>query len=299
MKTWKPTPGIHTGIPNDLYHEDRTAVSSTWLKLVDDKTPYHLRSYLDSPPAEPEHKVTALTMGSAVDCLIFEPEEFDKQFTVHPDLNLRTNAGKEEWQKLLSNWRETKRQPLRETKYEEALLSAKSIRTNPRMADYLAMDGLSQMIVVWEDPVTGQLCKCKTDRYIREDDGGTIIDLKTAVDASPIGFSKAVGNFSYHIQDAFYTDGYLAAGLPVSRFLFAVQEKPDGRNTFEASPNLLSWYELTSQEVERGRDSYISSLMAINFCQMNDEWEGYTNETQLIERPGYFRKGDVEDVQRL
>lgn len=290
MKAKALKEGIHKGMSNEDYHADRSALSSTSLKLLNSKTPHHLRSYLDSPPAEP---TPALRMGSAVDCLTFEPELFRKQFVVAPkSLNRRTKVGKEEWAKLCAD----KRTTLTDKEHQEALGTAKAIRSNPVWVD-LSHTGEAQLSFVWRDPVTGLLCKCRPDWY--DEATATVVDLKTALDADPEKFAKAVANYGYHIQAAFYSDGIRACGKPVKRFIFGVMEKPDDRNTFEADPRMMAFYELRIEDMEAGRDTYVSSLAAINFCMINDEWEGYTNSIIQITRPHWAKRDDVEEVQAL
>lgn len=293
MKKFPTITGMHLDIPNDVYHDDRTAASSTWLKLVDSKTLYHLRSYLDSPPAE---KSPALLMGAAVDCLIFEPDKWDQQFIVAPELNLRTNDGKAAMAALKEQASKENKLIVRHEHHQEALATAQSVRTNPVMADILKR-GVAQPVFIWDDPVTFMRCKCKLDWY--DEETGTVYDLKTAVDASPDAFAKAVANFGYHIQQAFYMDGIRCLGYPAKRFVFCVQEKPDNRNTFEAHPNLMAFYELDSDDDEAGRDAYSSSIMAIQYALRNNDWPGYTNEVLQITRPGWARRKDAEDFTSL
>lgn len=278
------TCGMHVGVSNPDYHADKTACSSTWLKIVDKQTPFHLKSYLDSPPAEP---TPALRMGAAVDCLIFEPKDFDKQFIVAPtDLNRRTKDGQAQWKELMAD----ERTLLTADQRDEAMETAKAVRTNPIMADVLKR-GVAQPVFVWKDPVSGLLCKCKLDWY--DEETGTIYDLKTAVNASASEFSKAIANYGYHIQAAFYLDGVRATGKPAKRFVFAVQEKPDNRNTFAADPKLMAFYELEEEDIEAGRDAYSSSLAAINFCLVNNEWAGYTNDIITVTRPAWAKSKDT------
>jgi hypothetical protein len=285
--------GMYVGIANEQYHANRTAISSTWLKIIDRHSPWHLRSYLDSPPAEP---TPALAIGSAVDCLIFEPEKFNEQFIVAPELNLRTKAGREEMAALKATAAKTYQTVLKLNQHTEALETAASVRTNPRMADILKR-GVPQPVFIWKDPVTGLLCKCKVDWYDEKD--GTVYDLKTAREGSPSAFAKAVANYGYHIQQAFYSDGIRALGKPVRRFVFCVQEKPDDRYTFKADPRLMSFYELSQEDDDAGRDAYASALSAIDFCITNDEWAGYTDDIITITRPGWAKKSDMEQVTGL
>lgn len=49
-----------------------------------------LLQWQKSAPVDTE-KLKALDMGTALHCLLLEPEEFDKRFIVAPQFNLRTN----------------------------------------------------------------------------------------------------------------------------------------------------------------------------------------------------------------
>ena len=284
--------GMTLGVPNNTYHADRKAVSSTWLKIISQKTPFHLRSYLDSPPAA---ATPALIMGSAVDCLIFEPDNFRDHFVVAPECDRRTTAGKATWAEVQAE-AGSRKQVLKMSEHLEALQTAASVRSNPVMGRVLQR-GVAQPTFVWNDPVTGMLCKCRPDWYDEED--GTIYDLKTAIDASPAGFAKAVANYGYHIQQAFYSDGLRVLGHKVRRFVFGVQEKPDGRHTQQADARLMAFYQLSEEDDDAGRDAYSSALAAISFCQFNDEWAGYTNDIVTLSRPSWAKAGDMEVVTRL
>jgi exodeoxyribonuclease VIII len=284
--------GIQDGVPNAVYHADRKCVSSTWLKKVQ-KTPFHLRSYLDSPPSVPS---PALIMGQAVDTLVFEPELWDKEFIIAPEINRRTKAGREEWESLIDGCSKSNRTLISNADHFEALQTAKAIRTNPVMVDILS-SGKTQQTFIWRDPATELLCKCRSDWY--DEKTKTIYDLKTALDGSPEAFSKAIANFGYHIQAAFYSDGIRACGKPVERFVFCVMEKPNDRDGTKASPELMSFYELNVEDIQAGQDSYSSGLAAINFCIMTNDWSGYTDQILPIGRPAWARRNDMELITAL
>jgi exodeoxyribonuclease VIII len=252
---------------------------------------FHLKSYLDSPPAPPSQ---ALIIGSATDCLIFEPDQFDDQFVIMPELNLRTKEGRETKATLMEECAKESKRLISMREKQQSMRTALAIRSNPFMID-LMKSGTGQAVFTWKDPVTGLWCKCKPDWY--DPESGTMVDLKTARCAAPNEFSKSVGNYRYHVQDAFYTDGARANGFPVNRFIFAVMEKPPetGMNSYlEESPELMAFYELEQEDKDAGRDSYMSDLSAINFCMMNDEWAGYTDQVITISRPSWSKRDDME-----
>ena len=58
------------------------------------KSPRHYLEYISKERTSP---TDAMKMGSMVHCMILTPDVFNEQFAVAPDINKRTNAGKEEW----------------------------------------------------------------------------------------------------------------------------------------------------------------------------------------------------------
>src|SRR5512143_2033910 len=99
----------------------------------------------------------------------------------------------------------------------------------------LLSDGAAEQSAWWLDPETGLLCKCRPD-WSRP---GLLLDLKTASDASPAGFFRALERYRYHVQAAYALDGWpQAGGGAVDQFLFVVVEK--------ALPYAVALYELSS-----------------------------------------------------
>ena len=92
----------------------------------------------------------------------------------------------------------------------------------------------------------GVLRKCRPDYLIESQ--GILIDIKTTKDASAYGFSKAIHEYRYHRQAAWYIDALRLAGKRAERFVFVVVEK--------SSPYMVRVYELDHEAIERGRDDY-------------------------------------------
>ena len=80
-------PGIYFDISNEDYHAG-DGVSKSQLDMVA-MSPALLK-WQKSAPVDTE-KLKALDMGTALHCLLLEPDEFDKRFIVAPAFNRRTN----------------------------------------------------------------------------------------------------------------------------------------------------------------------------------------------------------------
>jgi len=279
MKQFPQKTGMYLGIRNEIYHQDRTHISKSWLDRIA-ITPLHLFRYLN----EPYEKTLALILGSAVDCLVFEPNEFDKQFVQGPTDSKRTKVGKEVWEEANRHANDTKRDIIeihnQVNYWDQVHQMAEAIMGNGMMREFL-QDGVGQAVFVCQDSMTGLKKKCKTDTYHKP--SNTIVDLKTAVSASPEEFGRSIANYRYHVQDAYYSDIVEEVVGKSPRFLFGVMEKPIKDQ--DADGNMMAFYELPESERIAGRNTYQSDLGAIAFAQDNDEWAGYAQQVLTIERP--------------
>jgi len=90
------------------------------------------------------------------------------------------------------------------------------------------------------------------DGYCHEE--GVIVDLKTAEDASPAGFRKAIRDRRYDIQVAHYTWLMLNAGKRVNVFYFIAVEKeaPYAVGVYKINPHTLM-YSMGTWEEAIGR----------------------------------------------
>lgn len=83
-------PGVYFSLSNAEYHSG-SGISKSQLDMVE-LSPALLK-WQESAPVD-EEKLQALDMGTALHCLLLEPDEFDKRFIVAPAFNRRTTAGK-------------------------------------------------------------------------------------------------------------------------------------------------------------------------------------------------------------
>lgn len=283
--------GMHKGISNEDYHRDRTCISKTWLDKVA-VSPLHLQQYLNLP----HEQTLALTIGSAVDALVFEPDTFDKLFVVGPKDDKgawhkkTTKAGKEAWANAYAEAEKDGRIII-ECHLTDHLTAiqqmADAIKGNGLMREIL-QDGAGQVTFVAQDEVTGLWRKCKTDHYHEATNG--IFDLKTAVSASPYEFARSIAKYRYHVQDAYYSDIVEMVVGSVPSFGFAVMEKPI--KDVEPDSGLMAFYRLTQEERNRGRATYQSDLAAIGFAMDTGHYAGYADRVLEIERPQWAQNKD-------
>lgn len=128
--------------------------------------------------------------------------------------------------------------------------------------------------------INGVKAKCRPD--YKRPDIQTLIDLKTAADASAAGFARAIANHNYHVQAAWYLDvAYAAENIYYDQFVFICQEKKP--------PYAIATYVLDDESIETGRVKYQELLALYQWCRDNDSWKGYPESLQVISLPGWAK----------
>lgn len=173
----------------------------------------------DPPPTE------AMFFGTAFHLAMFQPEKVkEKVIIVEDDLDRRTKAGKEQWAAYQKEAEERRATLIQQGMWEEIEQMVKSAYKVPAAKRLLEAAGVCEQAVQWKDAVSGLAMKSRMDKVL---DSCIIIDAKTCIESHPAAFSKAVGNFGYHRQDALYRDALAATGDLCERFYFiAVQKSP-------------------------------------------------------------------------
>lgn len=283
-------PGWHRDLGNDEYHGSM-GFSSTQLKKLIEQTPAHLKQSFSEP-----HETTATKeLGTAFHTLTLEPEKFDQDVAVIPELNLRTLAGKaakEAFLKLHGG-----KAIITEDQLKKAKLMAESARSHP-YAGILLQDIIRESSIYWwyrsMDPDDDS--KYKTMLKVRPDaiprGHSVLIDLKSCVDGSYTGFMKAINNYYYHVSAAMYLEGVNQCKplleqmrhFAYTKFIFICVE-----NT---APYLTSVYELSPEYLEIGKILYRNTLRSLRDGLEND-WPGFPEEIRVIEPPGWARRGHI------
>lgn len=197
----------------------------------------------------------------------------------HP-LTLWAEA-KEEW--MANNGH---RQVLNSEQWAQVHAMRDALMAHPMARALIEAPGRSEHSVYWEDPESGELCRCRPDRW-RNDN--ILIDLKSTDDASPEGFARSIADWRYHVQDPFYCDGVEAAtGKRPKAFVFVVVEKQ--------APHAVGVYTLSEESVALGRAQYKAELARYAECRKSGQWPGYSDRVQSINLPAYYFSRHAEKL---
>ena len=215
----------------------------------------------------------AMRWGTLVHTAILEPDTVAERMIVAPSIDRRSNAGKAEFAEfqLVAKGRD-----IITAEEQEALAAVRdSVWTHPATSKALGMLRDVEASIFWTDETSGVECRCRPDGIMSN---GTILDVKTTVDASADSFAKSIANYRYHVQAAFYGDGYKAAfGDAPRAFVFLAVEK--------TAPYLCALYVMDAKAVIRGRSEYQTDLETYRSCRNTDEWPGLASSPTVIDLP--------------
>ncbi|EAT2431874.1 exodeoxyribonuclease VIII [Salmonella enterica subsp. enterica serovar Putten] len=252
-------PGIYYDIPNEAYHAG-PGVSKSQLDDIADTPAIYL--WRKNAPVDTE-KTKTLDTGTAFHCRILEPEEFSKRFIIAPEFNRRTSAGKEEEKTFLEECARTGRTVLTAEEGRKIELMYQSVMALPLGQWLVESAGYAESSVYWEDPETGILCRCRPDKIIPE--FHWIMDVKTTADIQR--FRTAYYDYRYHVQDAFYSDGYRAQFGEIPTFIFLVAS-----TTAECGRYPVEIFMMGEDAKLAGQREYRRNLQTLAECLSNDEW---------------------------
>ncbi|EIK2846494.1 exodeoxyribonuclease VIII [Salmonella enterica] len=252
-------PGIYYDIPNEAYHAG-PGVSKSQLDDIADTPAIYL--WRKNAPVDTE-KTKSLNTGTAFHCRVLEPEEFSKRFIIAPEFNRRTSAGKEEEKTFLEECARTGRTVLTAEEGRKIELMYQSVMALPLGQWLVESAGYAESSVYWEDPETGILCRCRPDKIIPE--FHWIMDVKTTADIQR--FRTAYYDYRYHVQDAFYSDGYRAQFGEIPTFVFLVAS-----TTAECGRYPVEIFMMGEDAKLAGQREYRRNLQTLAECLNNDEW---------------------------
>jgi exodeoxyribonuclease VIII len=156
-----------------------------------------------------------------------------------------------------------------------------SIMRNQRASKLLEKSS-KEVSIFWQ--TNGIKCKGRLDGIAKFGKGSAIFDIKTAADASPNAFNRTIFSSGYHIQAAYYLDGYEAATAtrPAFFIIIAVEKTP---------PFLCALYIMKndSDPIQLGRREYLDLLATYKSCEENNSWPSF-DEPLSVYVPAWYKQ---------
>jgi hypothetical protein len=251
------------------------AFSRSDLEVLLTRSPAHLKAVLDGRVKR--ERTDALHLGALAHTAILEPYNFfgvmEQFYSVKPKGMKFTSKEGKEWKKAQV---QAGRQIITQAEFEFLKAAPQAIKDHPE-AYRLFETGYPERTFVGEDPVTGLKLKSRMD-FVPV--GNVLVDVKTAVDARPAQFLRAMLAHGYHRQAQFYLKTANLCGEQKTVFVFVVIEKrpPYAVAVYRVSTEMLL---AAAQEIESG-------IRILARCVETGLWPAYEDAMQTLQLPEWY-----------
>ena len=273
-------PGIYPNLDIEDYHRSE-GISKTGLCLVDE-APAVFRYARDHREDDAASASKSLRIGKALHAAM--EGTFASLYAIGPEVARNTKI-----------WKEFEAAHvglicIKPDEAEPILAMKASIDTYGPAKALLAQPGQFEVSYYWNDDNSQLLCKCRPD-WISSDQR-TIIDFKTARDATHDRFQRSAYQLHYYVSAAMTIDGvYQATGILPDRYIFlTIQSTP---------PYLVAAYEATADEIVLGHDFIRRNLARLRYCELSGSWPGLPEEILPLGLPPWARFKDAEQLEHI
>lgn len=248
---------------NSDYHA-HPARSKSYLWEAYNSTFYHAENMKIEP-------TPSMDLGTATHTAILEPEKFLGSVIKGPD-DRRGNKWKDVYDEAVAYGKIA----LTSGDYDKCLYMRDAAHRLQIVRQLTDGKQIVEASAFWQDEETGVDCRCRPDIY--HPSLAIMADLKTTNDASPAAFAKTAASFGYHVQEAFYSEGWnLAGGGAVDGFVFITVEN--------VHPFAVAIYELVPSAVIEGKAVVRKVLSEYKKCKETNVWPGYPTTVQELDLP--------------
>ena len=271
--------GIYYDISNEDYHNGEGVSKSNLDDIA--KCPAIYQWKKKAP--ECEEKKQALNMGTALHCLLLEPQYFNERFLVIPKFELRTKKGKEDRDQFINEYYSPDKIMITEDEERKLRLMQESAFAHPDAKKLLDAQGFCEASIYWTDFETDILCRIRPDKITIINGKPIIVDIKKTSNINDFG--KSIDEYRYHVQAAMYIDGYTEIFNIDPVFLFiAVSE------VIEAGRYPVRVFQLDDHDLNIGYKLYRENLLTYANCVQSNRWDGI----ETIQRPQWIRRNESD-----
>ena len=253
---------------NAEYHGYREAISKSRLSNIA-VCPAYFKWCEDNPQKPSDDMV----LGSAFHKIVLEPETFDDEFAIMPQVDKRTTQGKLIIAEFIIESAE--KTVITQEQYDTICGMRDSIMSNPYARKLI--NGNIEQSMYWADELTKVECKCRPDVWRKVADRVVITDLKSTKSVMPNDFMRDVVKYHYDLQTAMYRDG-VSKNLNIPKenidFVFiAVEKKP---------PYLLNIMQADTYVIQKGEADFREYIGTYAECKEKDLWYGLNGANGII-----------------
>lgn len=279
------TPGLYQAVAFSTYAA-WPALNFSALKMLR-RSPMHFRHVVDVGVETTD----AMRLGSATHCAVLEPEEFAKRYAIWDRRSENTGnlcpRNGQYWDAFIAG--AGGREVITDDDRSDSMKMADILRNDPAAQRYLRV-GQAEVSMVWAGRV-GRLCKGRIDWLTTIDSRPCIVGLKTTRDARPFPFGAQCARLGYHLQWAFYHDGFVAL----------TGEEPIMREIVieSAPPHDVVVNRIPEEVIDQGRDDYMALVSILNTCERENRWPGAADGQEVdVSLPSWAYPGadDLGDL---
>lgn len=265
-------------------YNDIEAMNSSTLK-------HALRSMLRMRRSmDGDHKLEsdAAKLGTAIHCLVLEPQDFESLCVVMPafELSPENVTAKGEptqsknskfYRSAVATWREENQGKIELNEGELGVVRkcAGRIKSHPRMRKLLANNDVQREVTLLGE-IAGVPCKSRLDMVQVGGRYPLIVDIKTCADCAPHKFGSQFANLHYDFQLAFYREMF--------------------RLNYSKEPNVAILAAETSGDYDRAYYPVPEPVLDSGMMKVMRAMQDYKRALQTGEWPGVDRGKDKTDL---
>lgn len=264
-------PGLYS-MTTDQYHADpcpKPSLSHSLAKLVIRRTPYHAMKHHPKMGGMPNSPTRPMMVGTAAHTLVLGK---GSRLQVIDAPDYRTKAAQQLRDAALADGAT----PVLEADYALAqeMVPAGRLALEEALGAKLD-DCLIEVVVAVQDAQTGCWRRIMVDAMTP--DLRNMADYKTCEDANPVVFERAVRNYGYDTQDAFY-----------KRVVDRIEPEGEGKRTYTLVAQERDYPEcVTFHRVDGDLHAVAENRIKMaeakwDACLLADTWEAYSREVHMI-----------------
>lgn len=225
-------------------------------------------------------KLAALDMGTALHCIVLEPDEFKSRFAVEQNFDKRTKSGKEESEAFRLENKD--KIILTAEQHRKLLLMRDSLYAHPLAKKFLEEEGECESSIFWNDGLTGEACRIRPDKFLTK--RPIILDVKKTADLKK--FAVSVYDYRYHVQKAMYCVGFEAEFWEQAEFYFLVVSE-----TVSCGRYPVAVIKLDDEASRIGYELFRRDLNLYHECKQTGVWGG----VETLTLPAWAKKGVLNE----